>query len=73
MISTSGTASAVQISHDNGSTGPNIEVSIVQNSQPFVETSLGISLAVLPFNNYISASMIGKALVNLDGSKSVLE
>ena len=46
-------------------------MTVKQNSQPFVETSVGLSLPLLPFNNYISVSMYAKAMVNLDSSKPV--
>ena len=52
------------------SIGPNLEFVITQDSQPFVETSIGLTLPLLPFNNYIWTTFDAQAFVNLDPTKT---
>ena len=63
----------MKISQDVGSSGPNVQVTVKQDSQPLVESSFGISLPLLPFNNRITVSMVSAAEVNLDLNKPVSE
>jgi hypothetical protein len=44
--------------------GPNLDFNLVQDSQPFVETSVGITLPLVPFNNYVYVTFESSATVN---------
>jgi len=50
--------------------GPNLDFNLVQDSQPFVETSVGITLPLVPFNNYVYVTFESSATVNTSAAGS---
>lgn len=71
LVSTAGTLSDVVVAQDRPNTvGSDLGFKIKQNSTPFTETSVGITLPLVPFNNYIYVTFERKAIVNTDKSKS---
>jgi hypothetical protein len=51
--------------------GPDISFKIQQNKTPFTETSVGITMPLVPFNNYIYVTFEGRAVVNIDNTTTV--